>query len=246
MLFIVGIDDTDNAGSINTAALAERMGLKLEARGRARLVSVTTHQLFIHPGIPQTTDNCCSCVMVDADPEKRRDVELNCREFILAESAAGSDPGFALAAWNNVSPEIITWGHLAKKEMLTRQDAIHLARENGISIAGFTGTGIGVIGALAAVGLFFSGNDGRFQWLPGLPKLKGILKLGELSHLCNLNHVENLHGRPPLVNDRINISDQARPILRDSQSLLLVQSAKKGEPYEWVTLNEEKVKQLSS
>jgi hypothetical protein len=245
LLFIVGIDDTDNAGSINTGALAERMGLKLEARGHTHLVSVTVHQLFHHPAISQTNDNCCACLMVEADPERRRDVELNCREFLLAESAAGSDPGFALAAWNNVSPEIIGWGHLAKKELLKRQDAINLARENGISIAGFTGTGMGVIGALAAVGLFFSGNDGRCQWLPGLPKLKGILKLGELLHLCNIDRVENLHGRLPQVNDRINLGDQARPILRDSQSLLLVQSAKKGEPYEWVTLNEEKVKQLS-
>jgi hypothetical protein len=245
MLFLIGLDDTDNNATENTCSLAERMGVKLQENRLCRLVSITSHQLLLDPSITYTSANQSVCLLVDADHNARRDLELACREFLLRECEPGSNAGFCLSTWSGVSPAIVAWGEQAKTALLTRREAISLARESSIAIAGFTGNGIGVIGALAAVGLYFSGNDGRFLWLPGLRNLHGIHKFIDLLNICSIGRVENMRGRRPLPNDRINVSDGAYPILRDGKSLLLVEPAKKDEPYEWLAISEKKAIQLS-
>ena len=181
MFFLIGIDDTDSASSEGTGRHACRLGELIEERRHGRLVSITRHQLLRHPDIYFTTTNSAACLLVDAVKEARRDLELTCREFLRRFSAPASDPGFALAAWPDLTPEVVTWGRQAKHLMHFRSGAIELAKMNNISCAGFHGTGVGVIGALAAIGLYYSGNDGRFIWLPGLDKLKGTLTLPLMS-----------------------------------------------------------------
>jgi len=246
MLFLIGIDDTDNPKTGDTGSLAQRLGAKIEASRSGRMVSVTSHQLAHHPNIISTSQNQSVCLLVDADRDAQRDIELICRTFLMPECAAGSNSGFSLAAWSSVSPAITAWGRQAKSVFLDRQEAMNLARAYQISIAGFTGSGHGVIGALAAIGLYFDGNDGRFLWLDGLRSLKGIFTLTGLIETCAIDRVENLRGRKPMPNDRIHISEEAYPILRDGQSLLLVEPSKKDETWEWNTLSPEKLKHLSS
>ncbi len=245
MLFLIGLDDTDNNTTENTGSLAERLGFRLQERRLCQLVSITCHQLLKDPSIVYTSANQCVCLLVDADHDARRDLELACREFLLRECAPGSNAGFCLSAWTGVAPTVIAWGEQAKTTLLSRQEAISLARESNISIAGFTGSGVGVIGALAAAGLYFSGNDGRFLWLPGLHSLHGTYTFLELLNACRINRVENMRGRLPLPNHRINIGEGAYPILRDGKSLLLVEPAKKDDPYEWHTISKEKAISLS-
>jgi len=67
-------------------------------------------------------------MLVDAPKEARRDLELDCREFLRRYSAPSSDPGFALAAWRDVSPEVVTWGRQAKHTRHFRSEAIELAK----------------------------------------------------------------------------------------------------------------------
>lgn len=233
MFFLIGIDDTDSATSEDTARHACRLGRLIEERRYGRLVSITQHQLLRHPEIYYTSTNTGSCLLVDAEKEARRDLELTCREFLRRTSAPASDPGFALAAWRDVSPEVVTWGRQAKHLQLFRSSAIELARLANISIAGFHGSGSGVIGALAAVGLYFSGNDGRFIWLPGLDKLKGTLTLPQLLSICYLDRVENQRGRRPLERDLVNLGDHPVPILRDGKSVLLLEASSREEPFQW-------------
>lgn len=238
MQYLIGIDDTDNQGTEETGLLAQRLGMTLSKRMGVRLFSVTAHQLLLNPSIPHTSQNRCACILLEADATARREIELNCRQFLLRESAPGSDPGFTLAPWSNVDPAIIEWGRLAQQSVLQRQEALKLARKYDISITGFTGNGMGVIGALAAVGLLFDGNDGHFLWLPGLSELKGTLKAIEIMDLCDIHRVENRFGRKPQPNDRILFTEEVHPLVRDNRPLLLLQSAPKGEPYEWVALAE--------
>lgn len=245
MLFLIGIDDTDNEASENTARLAERLGFRLEENRLCRLISITRHQLLKDSAISYTSSNECFCLLVDADHASQRDLELTCRGFLLRECAPGSNAGLALSSWTGVSPAVIAWGEQAKTNVLTRYEALMLAREYHLAIAGFTGNGAGVIGALAALGLYYGGNDGRFMWLPGLQNLRGVLSYLNLLDKCNISQVENMRGRRPMPNDRIDLREGAFPILRAGKSLLLVEPAKKEEPFEWVAISSEKASQLA-
>jgi hypothetical protein len=246
VFFLIGIDDTDSPTSEGTTHHARRLGEVIEERKHGRLVSITRHQLFQHPDIYYTTTNSSACMLVDAPKEARRDLELDCREFLRRFSAPSSDPGFALAAWRDVSPEVVTWGRQAKHTRHFRSEAIELAKLNNISCAGFHGSGSGVIGALAAIGLYFSGNDGCFTWLPGLDRLNGTLTLPVLLSMCTIERVENFRGRRPLERDLIHLGDAPIPVLRDGKPVLLLEAAARGEPYQWRVYTREEIEKISS
>lgn len=245
MFYLLGIDDTDNEHSPSTGQHGRELGAFLESEGISRLLSVTRHLLLQGKSLPGVHENAAACLLVESTLDRRRDLELACRQFLLRNSARGSDPGFALTPWNLVTPEMAGWGKLAKQELLDRQDAIQLARKTGISIAGLTGSGKGVIGALAAIGLFHSGNDGRYYWLPGLRGLNGIYSTDELMTACPIDRLENQFGRRPIPRDKIFIDGWARPILRDGKALLLLEASEKGKPYDWETLSRDEVEALS-
>jgi hypothetical protein len=245
MFFLIGIDDTDSPTTEGTGRHACRLGELITERRQGRLVSITRHQLLRHPDIYYTTSNSAVCLLVDAATESRRDLELTCREFLRRYSAPASDPGFALAAWQDVSPEVINWGKQAKHLRHDRSDAIELAKSNRISCVGFHGTGVGVIGALAAIGLYFSGEDGRFIYLPGLDKLKGTLTLPTIKSTCHLARVENQRGRSPLERDLIDLGTSPTPILRGGKPVLLVEATPRGDPQQWRVFTCEEINKLA-
>jgi len=245
MFYLIGIDDTDNENAPCTGQLGWELGLVLETLGYCRLLSVTRHMLLQDHSITGNRENAAACLLIESDLEHRRDLELACRQYLLRNSAKGAEPGYALAPWSQLTPAISTWGKLAKQEALKRVDAMHLARSTGISAAGLAGTGRGVIGALAAIGLFHTGSDGRYYWLPGLRDLNGIYTVDELMTACPFDRLENRYGRRPIPRDRIFIDGWARPILRDGKALLLLEASEKGSPYEWETLNRDEVESLA-
>ena len=53
------------------------------------------------------------------------------------------------------------WGLRCKRELVTQSEARQIAADHGIYLEGLGGTEDGVIGALAAVGLMATKNDGR-------------------------------------------------------------------------------------
>ena len=61
---------------------------------------------------------------------------------------------------------------------------------------GLTGTGGGIIGSLAAVGLRAAGEDGRFLWLPGLRELEGVHAAQALAELAGIEAIETVSGAP--------------------------------------------------
>jgi hypothetical protein len=78
---------------------------------------------------------------------------------------AGSDPGLCVAA-GEISQQIVDFGRRCQREVVTQSEARALANRCAITLEDFGGTGDGVIGALAAVGLLAEGNDGRVVHLP--------------------------------------------------------------------------------
>lgn len=248
MFFLIGVDDTDTTtgtGNEDTGALAIRLGQTIKERRFGQLLAVTRHQLLRHNDLPATTDNSAACLLVEAEVDARRDIELTCREFILRHSAPASDPGFALAAWNNLSSAIDAWGQQAKRMRLQRGSAVELARAHGIAVAGFHGYGIGVIGALAAVGLRSFGDDGQFIWLPGLDRVRGTLTLPALLNICAIDRVENSRGRTPLERDLIDLGESPTVLLRGGQSLLLLDALGRDDTCQWRVYNPDELARIS-
>ncbi len=225
MRILIGIDDTDNLESRGTGHRARQLGRGLSDAGLATCLGITRHQLLVDPAIPYTSHNSSACLLVEADDGQQTALLDWCRDFLLTESAPGSDAGLCIARAVSVVAEIQAFGDRAKIEVLTQAEALRLGQTHGVELHGLTGTGGGVIGALAAVGLRAGGDDGRFLWLPGLRELEGVHTVDALGSLAGIAAVETIAGALVDGADRIDVGPWARPLLKGGRPVLLVEEA---------------------
>jgi tRNA(Ile2) C34 agmatinyltransferase TiaS len=167
-----------------------------------------------------------------------------CREFLLNESADGSDAGLCIVSWDNITSEVCEFGSAAKKQVLHKADALSLAGKHDIFIEGLTGDGGGVIGSLAAVGLRFVGNDGRVLWLQGLRELEGCYSAERLYSTIPINDIASLSGTRLDGDVIIDIGTWARPIMRNGKTVFLVEEVE-DESNKWRIAPKEIIKQYS-
>ncbi len=240
MHYLLGIDDTDNLESRGTGHRTRQLASWLTENHLAAPQGITRHQLLVDPQIPYTSHNSSACLSVEA--ENVDDVWEAAREFLLRESAAGSDAGLCLAEWDSVSDEVFDFGRRAKREVLTLSAAERTSLRSKIRCEGLTGTHGGIIGALSAIGLHRAGNDGRYLWLPGLRELEGkyqvkeICLKGHVDRICTVKYVD--------LSDEtiVDVGEWIRPILRDGKATLYVEEKNN----EWSIISKDRIKNLSN
>ncbi|MCL4528504.1 MAG: ABC transporter substrate-binding protein [Chloroflexi bacterium] len=240
MKFLIGIDDTDNLESRGTGHRVRMLADWLAENKLAAPLGITRHQLLVDPQIPYTSHNSSACLSVDTD--NADDVWEASREFLLRESAVGSDAGLCLVTWDEVPPCVRAFGVRAKQVVLTQLEAEQTALDNGIRLEGLTGTGGGIIGALAAVGLRHIGEDGRFLWLPGLRELQGKLSVAQIcsqGHVDRICTVEEFDLSSEIL---VDVGEWVRPVLRGGQATLYVEELN----HEWHIISKDRIKSLSN
>ncbi len=234
MHYLVGIDDTDNLQSRGTGFHARQLAKRIEESLAGKIEGITRHQLLVDPRIPYTSHNSSACLDVVSDDLPQ--LAKICREFLLEIAPEGCDIGLCIVQKDIVPAEIVEWGLKAKKEVLNQNGARELAGKYSILLEGLTGTRDGIVGALAAVGLRKSGNDGRFIWLKGKKELRdllpGIQSKEELQEEFNFESIESPEGNQVKKNQLILLNDWVRPVLKNGKATLLVEPAI-NERYEW-------------
>ncbi|MBC7347570.1 MAG: hypothetical protein H5U00_09000 [Clostridia bacterium] len=243
MRVLIGIDDTDNLESRGTGYRARRLGAWLMASGLARLKGITRHQLLVDAAIPYTSHNSSACLQVITESRLVDELVRSCRDYLRRESAAGADAGLCLVQEDRVGPILQDFGRQAQTRVLDRSAALQLAEDEEILLEGLTGDGGGIIGALAAVGLRATGNDGRFIWLPRLRELQGVYTAGQLLSTTGIEEIATLHGIRPPDTARIDLGSWARPILRGGKAVLLVEEVEDDAAGEWRVVPKEVIKQ---
>lgn len=246
MHYYIGIDDTDNLESRGTGHRARQLGTMLEEAGIGRLICITRHQLLVHKDIPFTSHNSSACLLMDCDPVKEAGLTAFCRDFLLRESASGSDAGLCIASSSGIHQDIENWGKNAKKIVLNKPLAHELASLHTIFLEGLTGEKIGVIGALAAVGLRHAGNDGRVLWLPKLRETEGIFTSTDLKARLTVDRVTTKEGIEIPDNDTIKADTWIRPVMLDNKITLIVEKPEDHEQYKWQHVPKEYIKSISN
>lgn len=234
----VCIDDTDNLESRGTGELASMLADDVEKNGWGTSSYITRHQLLVHPDVPYTSHNSSMCFSADV-AERFLDTFISyAAEFLEKESAEGSDPGLCVAVAERLrNPEpLIEFGKKAKKIVLTQNDAYDLAQKLGLHLTPHGGTGHGVIGAVAGIGLRLSGNDGR---------LKGGLQIGSensifsVSDICNHPHVDEvatMEGYLLQPEEQVRLGEKMKTVLLGGKSVLLVMpSNNESDDVPWLT-----------
>ena len=216
MLFI-GLDDTDNATSRGTGYLARQIAAVLAAD--YPVLGVTRHQLLVDPRVPCTKNNSSAAIALNVDGQVDPiDLLERVRALMLASYQAGSDPGLCLA--HAVPAPITAFGRRAQSQLVTQAEARALAAAHGIPLLGLGGDQGGVIGALAAVGLAASGDDGRYVLVGRSRELSGLQPITALL-AAGISAVRTLDGQP--VTDGLVQTDKLRPARRGGRPVAIVE-----------------------
>jgi len=161
MQILISIDDTDNLESPGTGYLISRIAADLESNGWGKSSFVTRHQLLVHPDVPYTSHNSAMCFSAEIEENCLKNVIHYASEFLVRESATGSDPGLCVAVIDSLlnPDELISFGRSAKESVLTKESAYERAQQLGLHLSEHGGTGQGVIGALAVADRVTEGAD---------------------------------------------------------------------------------------
>lgn len=218
----LGIDDTDTLDTPGTNKLALHVASLLAPEISVQVI--VRHQLLIDPRVPYTSHNGCVSLRIDGPTELGvGDLAIWLRPIILDWSPSGSDPGVCIAS--NVPDEVTLFGLSCQTEVVHQQDALRLAAESGMYIESLGGTGDGVIGALAAVGLLATQNDGRIiHWGNERPHWSDVTGSQAVSDLLDwgIAEIRCLETQRRVEHGRVTLSKRLRPNLRGGQAVLFV------------------------
>jgi tRNA(Ile2) C34 agmatinyltransferase TiaS len=217
-LIYIGMDDTDNHESRGTGRLARDLAEHLTVD--FPVLGVTRHQLLVDPRVPYTSHNSSAALCLEGDSgTDLKALFERVKAFMLADFIDGSDPGLCVA-WAPSAAALRSFGEKAKTELVTQNEARALAEAQQVLLEGLGGTQDGVIGALAAIGLAASGEDGRYllvgstRELSGLQSVRAVLDAG-ITAVCTLE------GSP--VNEGAVLAEKMRPARRGSLPILYVE-----------------------
>jgi hypothetical protein len=216
-MIYIGLDDTDTLDSRGTGALARQVAADLASDHT--VVGVIRHQLLHDPRVPCTKNNSSKGILLaDNGADDLSALAARIRALMLADFQEGSDPG--LCVTKTVPTEIIAFGRRVQTELVTQDEARALAGKHGIYLEGLGGDEMGVIGALAAVGLTAGGEAGRYiqvgrcRNLAGLQPVAAVLSAG-------IDVVETRTGQ--VVTEGLVQADGLRPARRGGRVVAVVE-----------------------
>lgn len=241
------IDDTDNIDSKGTGSIAGEIASFIEENNLGVCQSITRHQLLIHPDVPYTSHNSSMCFTADLNDDYLAEVIAGAIKILETESADGSDPGLCVFVPKRFSQhqhqQLIDFGQRAKQVVLKKEDAYELASSLSIHLSEHGGTGQGVVGALAGIGLRLAGNDGRFKGNHQMNAGKGTFTVKEICEETKIDLIRTQAGLVLKDTEEVMIEDKFKSVFLNHQCALLVESVKHEETFTWQPLSRDKLKQ---
>lgn len=219
MTIYLGIDDTNADGTTDTGEIAVAIASALTRN--FPVPGVTGHQLYRHDDIPATTRNAAFCIHIDANGNAACEQAFSCAKDLISKHAAkGSNPGICVMSGDLVVPEISVFAGDAKTCVLSLNEARTVARRAGLFFDGF-GTMRGLIGAVAAVGLAASGNDGVYVQKGTLCDLTGTCTVGTVL-AAGVDEVKTVDGMV-VTEGTITFDEFPKPALEGGRAVLHVE-----------------------
>jgi tRNA(Ile2) C34 agmatinyltransferase TiaS len=215
MLYI-GLDDTDTLDTPGTGHHAREIAATLSAH--CRVAGVTRHQLLVDPRVPCTKRNSSAAILVEGERLDAFALLEQARAHLAARCPPGSDPGLCIA--QDVPAAVVAFAQRAKRELVGQAEARALAAQHAVLLVGLGGDEGGVIGALAAVGLAATGDDGRYVSVGHLRDLSGLQTIPSL-RAAGVPTVCDASGKP--VTEGLVLADKLRPARRGGRPVAVVE-----------------------
>lgn len=250
MNYLVCIDDTDMPGTKGTGWLVQELCNILEKEQKAFCAPISRHQLFVHKDIPYTSHNSAMCFEMGLIKKNIRPVMDLIINFLETRAEKGSDPGLCMVdltkdlLGDSDKKNLIEFGKNAKKNVSSKKAAYCLAEQLGIHLSEHGGTGDGVVGALAGIGLRLTGNDGRYRGWYHLGMPGDIVSVETLCKYPFIDQLLTKTGTPLPLNTHVHIgSEKTKTVRLQSRQVVVVvpEDSEKTHQYRTITKQEAKL-----
>ncbi|SFH10200.1 tRNA(Ile2) 2-agmatinylcytidine synthetase [Desulfotomaculum arcticum] len=237
MKIYVGIDDTDNIDQGATGASANQVIKIVEENHWGSCQGLTRHQLLLHPDIAYTSHNSSMCFIAEIEAACLEPLIEEAGQFLEQHSAPGSDPGLCVVVEEQLrdTESLIAYGYETKIRIMTKEEAYALAGKLGVHLSEHGGTGLGVIGALAGVGLRMTNNDGRFQGKLQLKAPGAIINVAEIISSSPVERVQSVDGYVLREDEEVRLGNKLKTVLLDGKRILPVYRREDGLAWETCT-----------
>lgn len=246
MQIYLSVDDTDNQTSIGSGQLAENLTEELIRKGLVQSCSnITRHQLYFHDDIPYTSHNSSMCFKASCSSGSIPALVEFSAQYLKEYSAPGSDPGLCIAEDSNTLDRdaLIHFGEQAKSTILNKEKAYLLASQTKVHLSEHGGTGDGVVGALAGIGLRIQGNDGRFRGWFNMGSAGETTTAAQLCEHPFVTDVIDENGNSIAPQSPIRITDEKiKTILHNHIQVIPVSRHEEENGCKWTTLSRQEVK----
>lgn len=228
MRYYLGFDDTDTLDADRgTGKLARWFGDRLPDYLHFR--GVVRQQLPVLPEIPFTSHNSAACVLLEG-PASAVEIIPELVDLAAAHIAkyflTGSDPGLCVATRQQaIQSDFFDFAQRCTHAVVSQKEARAAARHLHLSDHG--GSGDGIIGAAAAVGLTATGWYGRFIEWGGLRDLPEELSVAQLNALGIRVVSLDRDARVPAPGDPVTTHGWVRPRLLGAVPVLWVRPTDK-------------------
>lgn len=222
MKIYIGMDDTDSRDSeYGTGKVARWLEDSLPEG--CRIWGVVRQQLLVDNRIPYTSHNSSACMVVYVDDESYLEHIVSlAADHIERHAVQGSDPGLCVCPDNYANmPYLIAFSKDCTREVLSQAQAMKAAC--GAHLSAHGGTGDGIIGAAAAVGLTACGQCGRFIEYGRLRDLPDPVPVQLLESIGIMVVSVDRQAPLPSPQDLVHSNGWLRPRLWAGKALLPVQ-----------------------
>ena len=248
MQLYLSIDDTDNLASPGSGQLAASLAGHLQEQGlTSHCSNISRHQLLVDSAIPYTSHNSAMCFIAEAADTRLADIIACAGQFLRHTSAPGADPGLGVAVADTRLDRqaLIGFGEKAKATVLCKEDAFLLAEKTGVHLSEHGGTGGGIIGALAGIGLRLQGSDGRFRGWFDLGEAGRIVTAQSLCAHAFVDAVVDENGQVLADDCQVMLTDtRIKTILYHHSQVIPVRAGASESPVPWTTLTKAEVKRF--
>ncbi len=243
MHLLICIDDTDSKVSEKgTGAIADDLREMISSEFGAPCSYVSRHQLLIHPDVPYTSHNSSMCFATELPDDRYEELLEKAQEVMVRESDPESDPGLAVADLAKVDRTVaVAFGKECKRKLMTKADAYNAAERAGFFLKELGGTGDGVIGAAAGIGLRLWGFDGTMKGRPKDLTPGETYTLGALTESRFIDRVLNMEGNAVPEDEQLVLPEKTKVAVYGGLLTLLVEP-EEDRPGFWQVPHRERMK----
>jgi len=237
MKIYVALDDSrqlDGGKAGETASVLTRV---IEEKGWGRCSIPSRHRLYPNPATGCKKHNTARSFSADIEAQYLDCFITYACELIKATGTPDSNAGLAVAIpelMENVQ-ELIDYAGRVKEGLVDKAEALAMARKPGLYVLELNGTGQGIIGAVAGVGLRITGNDGQFRGKLQLSKeVDYVATVREIIDKTYVEQVKNMGFENISDDETVRMGEKVKVVLLDDKYTLMVFPTEIEEP-KWQT-----------